>query len=340
VSEKKKKNLPLIAAIALVSLLVIAGAGYVWYTHTPYYAVQQVGVSIAKHDSRTFYEYFDSRGVVGSLTDELFFQPAMRTRGMSEFQNFIAAGAIVMTKNRIDTALLTSIDRIVSPPVHTSFYHVFPQSLGENVYQDQFMPQGKIRLVANRKNATPAQEEKLDLGDLAKSVGQELKTEQQDLKRLAAQRMQEYATIHQDQLIGRLLAGPSNGQSMKTMFAEYGFSKENFRTMYFQKVDDRDLLTAEFFAPKINANIPVSLELIPTNPGDLLPNYRVARAWHMKDTMKKLGEDTDTQVQELIRYGLQDVAPQQAADRTRDLLKRITRHEGAQKLLDKLKGRF
>lgn len=342
---KISKGKAAIIAVAVLTTLAIVGAGGIfWWIHSPYFTLQQIGTAISKRDSQTFYKYCDAQTLVTTLTNELFLEPAMATHGMSQFQNYVAAGAIVMTKAKMDNALLTNIDRMVTPTPHTSYYHVFPRHLdwqGEvcpNVYslsQNQFLSfsplePGPVKLVS----------QKLDLTDFARNLGHELKNEQADLKRLAAQRMQEYAMSHQDKLIGRLISGPANGTSLKSLVNEYGFQTSNIKNMYVHTEDERQIATVEFFSPKVNANVPLSLELTPITPGEVFSEYKVIRVWKIKETMQKLGEDTDTQVQELVVCSLQDIAPAQAQDRTGNLLKRLGQHESTKRLLQQLKGKF
>lgn len=369
--KRKATNIARIGLITLAVLCVLGIIVYAWYIHTPYYAIQQVGTSIAHKDAKTFYRYCDSNAVVNSLTDQLFFQPAMHTHGMSDFQNYVACGAIVLTKQRMDKALIGAVERMFTSVPDISLEQRFPKlstrSLDANplVVSDPFASRTLLTDEVSNKNVSIARtfqspivlvsnpaarfsdttgdgkdEDKIDFNAVAKTIGQELKNEQNDLKRLAAQRMQEYAASHQDELVGRMLAGPTQGASMKDLFTAYGFQKENIRRVYFKKDGDRELFTAEFFSPKVNADVPISVELIPISPGDLISQYKVGRIYELKQTMLKLGEDTDTQVQELVRYSLQDIAPQAAADRTRSLINRLTKSEGAKKLLEKLKGRF
>lgn len=370
-SQSRAKLIKITSAVVTL-LVVTCGIGYFWYMHTPYFAVQQIATAIARKDANTFYEYCDAKGVVTSLTDQLFLKPAMSTRGMSQFQNFVAAGAIVMTKNRMDIALLHAIDRMFVPIPNTSFYHVFPDKgfrhgIAVNVYDttgDDSIDNrtGKIVLVARQEqervqsqrrdkqtqkqdhapveDQTQEQEEKLNLRDFASSVGRELKTEQNDLKELAAKRMHEYAAAHQNELIGRILAGPTQGASMRDLLNEYGFQSKNFKKLYFRKDDDREICTVEFFSPKVNANVPISVELVPVAPAEVFSKWRVARMWKLKETMTALGEDTDTQVCDLVRFSLQDISPEQAATRTRNLLERITKQKGAKQLLEQLKDRL
>ncbi|MDZ4837109.1 MAG: DUF2939 domain-containing protein [Candidatus Melainabacteria bacterium] len=329
------KSVAKIVAITLVVLAILGGGGIFWWIHSPYYTIQQIGTAISKRDAEKFYQFCDAKTVVTTLTNELFLQPAMATHGMSNFQNYVAAGAIVMTKARLDNALLTNIDRLVAPIPHTSFYHVFPEQLYwqgghcQNVYSYE-SKDPVVKLVAK----------KLDLREFARNLGQELKTEQDDLKRLAAQRMQEYASSHQDKLIGRLIAGPSNGVSVKSILTEYGFQTSNIKSMYVHTEDERQIATVEFFSPKVNANVPLSFEMTQITPGELFSMYRVIRVWKIKETMQKLGEDTDTQVQELIVCSLQDIAPDKAENRTGNLLKRLGQHESTKQLLKQLKGKF
>ncbi len=346
-----KKNKVTIAILILLTLAIVAGGAVFWWIHSPYFAIQQIGTALTKRDAEKFYKYCDAKTLVSTLTNELFLQPAMATHGMSQFQNYVAAGAIVMTKAKMDNALLTSIDRAVSPIPHTSFYHVFPRHLLEqgslcpNVYsfnQNQFIS-GGLSGEQGFKSATDPVKlvlQKSDLTEFARNLGHELRHEQDDLKRLAAQRMQEYAASHQDKLIGRLISGPTNGNSFKTLVDEYGFRTSNIKTMYVHTDDDRQIATVEFFSPKVNANVPLSFELTPITPGELFSEYKVVRIWKIKETMQRLGEDTDTQVQELIVCSLQDIAPKAAQDRTGNLLKRLGQHESTKKLLQQLKGKF
>lgn len=356
--KRKTTKIVRVGLITLAVLCLLGILGYAWYMHTPYYAIQQVGTAIAHKDAKTFYRYCDSNAVVNSLTDQLFFQPAMHTHGMSDFQNYVACGAIVMTKQRMDRALIGAVERMFGPQPDISFERRFPKlsakSLDANplVLPDPFSTQGaiglktKIVLISNPAaqfsdtTGDGKGEDKIDFNAVAKSIGQELKNEQNDLKLKAAQRMQEYAASHQDQLLGQILAGQTQGASMQDLINTYGFQKENVRRFYFQKDGERELFTVEFFSPKVNADVPISVELVPVSPADLFSQYKVARLYELKQTMLKLGEDTDMQVQELVRYSLQDIAPQAAADRTRSLLNRITKSESGKKLLEKLKGRF
>ena len=368
-ADRKSVKLLRVGLILLAVFCLLGILLYAWYMHTPYYAIQQVGTAIAHKDSKTFYRYCDSNSVVNSLTDQLFFQPAMHTHGMSDFQNYVACGAIVMTKQRMDRALMSAVERMFTPAENLSFRSGFPMLSVENLRKnplvlpdpfiqdltayDSFQPNGiagslrsRVILVSNpadklkvtQGDSTP--DEKIDFNAVAKSIGQELKNEQNDLKRLAAQRMQEYAASHQDQLVGRMLAGPTQGASLKDLFTTYGLQKENVRRMYFRKDEERELFTVDFFSPRVNGEVPISVELVPISPSDLISQYKVARLYDLKNSMIKLGEDTDAQVQELVRYSLQDIAPEAAANRTRSLINRLTKSDGAKKLLEKLKGRF
>ncbi len=340
-----------IAVAAGIALSIIGGLTALWYVHSPYFALQQIGMSFAKRDAETFHKFCDSNTLVTTLTNELFFQPAMNTPGMSQFQCIVAGGAIMMTKAKLDNALISNIDRVLTPVPHTSFYHVFPHHLYlqsaklPDVYSFNQRPVLKLAgYEGDGKNLLDTDREglaqKIDLRDVARNLGRELQSEQNDLKRLAAQRMQEYAVSHQDKLIGRLLAGPSSGVSMKSLLAEYGFQTENIKAIYVHNVDDREIATIEFFSPKVQANVPLSLELTPISPGEVLSMYKVIRVWKIKETMQRLGEDTDAQVQELIVCSMQDISPKNAENRTGNLLKRLGQHDSTKRLLQQLKGKF
>jgi len=94
---------------------VIGAIGFFIWIDTPYFAIQQIGTSLAKRDSKTFYEYIDTATLINVLTSELLYVPAMNTPSLSEFQRYVANGALIMTKNRIDHALYNGINRLVMP---------------------------------------------------------------------------------------------------------------------------------------------------------------------------------------------------------------------------------
>lgn len=179
-----KKNKVTIAVLIVLTLAAVAGGALFWWIHSPYFTLQQIGAALAKRDAEKFYKYCDAKTLVTTLTNELFLQPAMATHGMSQFQNYVAAGAIVRTKAKMDNALLSNIDRAVSPIPHTSFYHVFPRHLFEqgnscpNVYcfsQNQFLSNGstaKDGFQSGESSPVKLVLQKSDLSDFARNLGQ------------------------------------------------------------------------------------------------------------------------------------------------------------------------
>ena len=352
----KKKKLGLALAIGTITAIVTGAIGFFIWIHTPYFAIQQIGTSLAKRDSKTFYEYIDTATLINGLTTELLYVPAMNTPSLSEFQRYIANGALIITKNRIDHALYNGINRLVMPLANVSSKPASLSIARREALRDLLLTrqardewnlcyfeqrddegfENKI-LFVNDEDKKP---ETINLNDFAKSVGQELKVEQRDMQKLVAKRMQEYLNMRQDRLIGKLFGVSRGAGSIKAVVAEYGFQKENIRTMYFHTDEDRQVCTLEFYSPRIRANVPLSVELIPVSPGEVLSKWKVIRMWKLKESFIKLGEDTDHQIQELVAYAMQDVTPRHAVDRTGNLLKRLGEHESTQKLWKQLQGKF
>ncbi len=343
----RKAKVVRISIVIIVSLLVLGGITFYWWMHTPYFAVQQAATAIAKRDQSTFYEYVEAKQLVEELTNDLLCQPAYKTPGLSEMQRYVAAGAVILWKAKIDRALLSGIDRWVAPnnisydadfnQVTTAFRR---DSVDITLCKDTDETTAADKL--GTTNDTIMVSQTFNFKEFTRAVGHELNTEQDNLKRLAAQRMHEYADSHQETLIGRLFSpqGQGRGSSIKQLFTEYGLSTDNVKKMYFHRDEDRQICTVEFFSPKIQANVPFSIELVPINPSEIFSKWRIVRVWKIKESLLMLGEDTDQQVQSLISYTMQDITPKNAAQRTGDLIKRIGEKDVTKQLLQQLRGRF
>ncbi len=367
----KKGTVVKISLSILVSVLVLAGTVVFWWVHTPYFAVQQVAAAIVKRDQATFYEFVEVKHLVEELTNDLLCQPAYQTPGLSEMQRYVAAGAVLLWKTKIDRALLSGIDRWVSPQNNISFGFDDDRIPSETRIRNARRLAHRTAAVDNRTNRgfsgeaieislcndrdeTPVvcgsrttHDTKLisadfSLKEFTRAVGHELNSEQDNMKRLAAQRMREYAESHQEKLIGRLFSPQQQGRSnsLRQLFTEYGLSHGNVKKMYFHRDDDRQICTVEFFSPKIQANVPFSIELTPVNPSEIFSKWKIVRVWKLKESLKMLGEDTDQQVQSLVSYTMQDITPQNAVQRTGELIKRIGEKDVTKQLLQQLRGRF
>ncbi len=356
-----RKRVLIISLSVLVSLMVFGAAFMTWWIHTPLYALQQAGFAIVQHQPKQFQEVVDVETIVTLLTEEVLYTPAVQTPGLSEFQRYVASGAIVTLREKIDNALINKIDSWVSkskayrsdesplhPPLRTVYApHRFIQADAYNIEYATADDNNELAVEDGYSEMEPyivpvADQGGLDWRGLARTVGKELKTEQEDVKHLVARRMYEYAYAHQDTFVGRIFSNPRQERArfMKSLVTEYGFQPSNFKKLYLHRDQEKEICTAEFFCPKRNALVPISVELIPIDPSALLSKWRIVRIWKPKDTLRALGEDTDQQIQEMVAYSLQDVTSRNAWQRTGNLLKRIGEQDVTKRFLQRLNSGF
>ncbi|MBX9693165.1 MAG: hypothetical protein K2Z81_12320, partial [Cyanobacteria bacterium] len=222
-----RKRVLIISISVLIPLMVLGAALAVLWVHSPIYALQQAGIAIVQKRPEQFYEVVDVEKIVTMLTEEVLYIPALQTPGLSEFQRYVAAGAITISREKIDSALIKKIDSWVSKstaygpiespynnqitgavdcdfsrPSNDTVFTTTDQPWLESDEDDPFVDpmEPHIIPVANQGG--------LDWGGLARTVGKELKTEQEDVKHLVARRMYEYAFAHRNTFVGRVFSSP------------------------------------------------------------------------------------------------------------------------------------
>lgn len=148
--------------------------------------------------------------------------------------------------------------------------------------------------------------------------------EKQRLKNATFERMSEFARKHPNSLINRIFAAPTGGRAsaVKEILAECGFRASNFKKYQLEKKGTKVIAHLTFYSPRIKDLVTVKLELERIKQG-LFGRYRISRLVDFKRTLNDLDYDTDSQIQGLVSYGLQDLNGQTIAGKAKEVMRAI-----------------
>lgn len=325
------------AIIGFLVLAVITGViGVFWYLTSPYYTLQEIGVSLQNRDSEKFYRLVDVQTIITSLTSEIISEPALKTPRLSGFQMTIVTSAIGLGKESIDRAFVNRIDRYFNPSIRScvpSDLQIVPPDANSN--------HDSMGLIAeqNTEEYTLADNGGESIGQFAKELGRELTGETAQLKRQVYQRMIHHAENHRDTFIGAIFAAPTRGLPMQEMCDQYGFDLKQIKGLTFGGSDTEQTGTVTFYSPKVKRNVSLYFDL--TRPGgDMFVPWQIRKFRDLRLTFLDLGEDTDSQVQEMIAYSVAGMTQQNVFKETGGVLKRLSRSNAAKNLLETIKGKF
>ncbi|MGD9682952.1 MAG: hypothetical protein AB7W16_17325 [Candidatus Obscuribacterales bacterium] len=302
--SKKSTSKRLIAAATGALILVsTAGAGYLWWTTTPQFAIIQIRDSIKSRDPKTFNQFVDVAQVVSCFTDEVIFVPAERTKNLTRFQRAVGLGAFRIAKVSIDNALIFQIQKWISEkPVDAS----------------------SIQLESEQPDS-PDQAEVPENAPISSILRDELKLEKERLKERTYRKMVEYAATQPDTLVHRIFVAPEGGHrnTVRKIFRDYGFQKKNLKKVDLDMVGEKCLCTLHFDCPVSGRLVPVTFELLRDNTSPL-SRFRVTRLIRANETFAAAGEDADQQVQGLVAHGLAGVTFSGVLKETRSIFMRVT----------------
>lgn len=193
------------------------------------------------------------------------------------------------------------------------------------------------------QDETDAQEQETDTADGGKKrhfwqarprgfgslVRMQWKKEKQRLKNATFTRMSEFARAHPNSLINRIFAAPTGGRAnaVKEILAECGFRGKNFKKYQLEKKGSKVIAHLTFYSPRIKDLVTVKLELERLRQGPF-GRYRISRLVDFKETLNDLDYDTDSQIQGLVAYGLQDLTGQTIAGKAKEVMRAIDASTG------------
>lgn len=264
------------------------------------------------HDPATFNKYVDVAGAVSQFTDDLIFEPAQTTENLTRFQQVVGLGALGMSKNPIDNTMIFQVQKWLQRK------RVHKKSLSVN---DSLNDEDESDEEDYEEDNLSSLEEPPTLKEVLKK---ELKFEIQKLKDTTRDRMIAYAKQNPETLVNKIFVAPQGKKrnSFKQILRHYGFTGKNIRKVEVNPVNDKYVCTLYFFSPIINDVVPVHFELARVK-SSTLPYYRIKRIIKVKECFLVLGEDTDDQVQGLVKHGLKDLSLKSTVSETKDFLKRI-----------------
>ncbi len=328
-----KKKLLFIALAVL--LLVGCCIAYIYWINSPLSAAHAVGMAIAKKDRAAFDRLVDIDNLIDALTGEVLYDPAVHTPDLTDLQRYVSVAAVGMAKVKIDRALHRSVDNWLSLQNGASPQSCLPSTKLQLCSNLRYLPDqpvysdvGAPVLISgqSRSRVVLAQASSGVLGDFAKAVRKEFSAEGEQQKQNFLRRMNEFANAHPDYLISRLLLAPAEGRSgaIKSVLSDYGLVKQNFRGKFqVWENEQGQVLTCYFFSPKVNHEVPLSIQFVRQNPDEFMASWKITRLAQIKETFLELGEDTDKQVQELVAYSLQDVTSRNAIKSGVNILKHL-----------------
>lgn len=321
---------------------MVVGAGILWWRSTPEYCLREAGKSFYSHDHSRFNEVVNVTGLVMSFTEEIIFAPARTTPGLTKLQRVVGLGVLESTRTKLDNTLVYQVQNIVKydsihPPATDSSVNagVNPSAdsgaaAGTNAAVPP-SPGGNHESGLDTTVANSVAAGRAEIG-FARAFALELDAEKQKLKQVAFDKMLEFARQNPETIVHKIFYAQENktGFGMKQILQNYGFRKQNYRGYKIKRGKVDCVCTLRFFSPKINDEIHVRLEL-ERPQREIFTPYRISKFVDLKSTFKELGEDTDSQVQGLIAYGLEDVNKQSIKEEARSILLEVGRRLGGQK---------
>lgn len=268
-------------------------------------------------DSVTFNRYVDIAGTVTTFTDDVIFEPARETDGLSKFQVVVGLGALDVARIPINNRLIYQIQKWIRER---------PKKEAE---------EGEVCRTKPVKDKTPTiaeldEENKGKLKDIEESesfsniLQNELKNEKERLIKETFNKMVDYADDYPDTLVNKIFvdAYKNKTTTFRQIMRSYGFTKKNLKKVDIKPMGEICLCILHYYCPITEMDVPVTFEL-KKDYDSTLPYYRIVRLINAKETFFLLGENTDEQVKGLVKAGLTGLSFKSALDETKQLLKRI-----------------
>lgn len=301
----KKKTSKRVIVMACVCLILAgaAGAGYLWWTTTPQFALTQIRDSIKTRDAKTFNKFVDVAQLVTRFTDDVIFVPAERTKNLTRFQRAVGLGAFRIAKVSIDNALIFQIQKWIS------------EKPGDGCSLEP----------ESERPDSPERAKVPENPPISSILRDELKLEKERLKERTYRKMVEYAATQPDTLVHRIFVAPEGGRrnTVRKIFRDYGFQRKNLKKVDIDMVGEKCLCTLHFDCPVSGRPVPVTFELLRDNTSPL-SRFRVTRLIRADETFAAAGENADQQVQGLVAHGLAGVTFSGVIQETKSILMRVT----------------
>ncbi len=334
-------------AIVLLTIALLFSGAYFYWTTTPLFVFQEAAFATREHDLAKFEKYVDAQGLIDSAVNEVLINPIETMPGLSEIGRRVAVAAIGLSVGPIETKLLrhledhvSGIHRVSALPqrqkVAGADADQYANVLGDSQTdpdQEMSVAPGPYRLVSY--NAAGS------LSNVLAVTRQEVHNEFERLRKIAYDRMQFYASMHQQGIVGRLLSmanDPRPGQ-MSSLLTEYGLTKENLKGVaYCSTTNDGTgelcKIGFKFFSPKVSHTVILEFELLKTPQ-----NWRITRLSNLPTLLSELDPSYQSDFQNLIQTAVQGISSRSVQNEVGNLAKRITDSDAVKKFLHGLNSR-
>jgi len=329
-----------VALIVVVTICLLASAGYFYWISSPFFAFQQVALAVKDHDQAQFDRYVDFDNLIDQLLDDVLVQPAAATPHLSGFQREVAGGALGMAKANIIKGMTESLHKALSRESlnqstgpDTSFWQNFAgdAAIASPIYRGPLLAQATDQNPAG----TPG------MKDLFNSAGHELSGEISRLKNTAYNRMFAYIQSHPDTVPGKLINCPPEERSShaRALLEQYGLTAKHFKGLGECK-SVTDMLGREksdiglrFYSPKIDSEVTV---IVAMEKGLTSKDWRIMRLSNIKDVMNEVEVNYDRDIHELVEYSLSGMSNENLHADWKNMKSKIIEHPAAQNLLKRL----
>lgn len=331
-------------ALLITAALILAGiCGYLYWTTTPLYVLQDAGMAIIRHDLTKFESRVDIESAVDNLLEDLLVKPSKTTPGLTALQRETGREAIAFAKLTLSNQLCGTLRRAVlrasasSPNTGSKPSRNLPEA---QFWNDTINLAFAINPAIAGNNPGMS-----DVQSFFKAAGKELGREAGKLKNETYYRLTSCAQSQPKTIAGKLLGSHPRllGSQAKQLIEDYGFTKDNFAGLEScteKSVDEVGQLAYprfKFHSPKAGKDVVIELELLRRSA---LGDWKLSRISNIPELMNGLGEDYEYQVHSLMTCSLAGVTAQSVNDEVRGVTERIKNSSGAQNLINKLKMRF
>ncbi|MBS1994230.1 MAG: hypothetical protein JSS86_18760 [Cyanobacteria bacterium SZAS LIN-2] len=316
-----------IAAFILVIVFLLALAGYFYWINSPFFAFQQVALSIKNHDAATFDRYVATEEIIDHLVDDILVEPALSTPNLSGFQKTVAGGALAIAKSNIAASLKQSLNKVLNKSD--------AQSPDNSSWLNFGIP---AAIAATRGDEVTGS----GIKDLLKTAGNEMTGELSRMKSTAYNRMIAYIQAHPDTVPGKLMNCPPQERAShaRALLTDYGLAAENFKGLGDWKTSSDEILGREkadiglrFFSPKISREITIMVALEKTLA---TKEWRIMRLSNIHDVMEQVEENYDRDIHELVEYSLSGMSNENLHSDFQNIKQKLQDHPAAQNFLKRL----
>jgi hypothetical protein len=325
------------------SIVVLAGA-YLYWTTTPLFAFQESALAVRDHDLEKFQKYIDCEKLIDGAMNDVLIHPIETMPGLSEIGRRVAVAAIGVLVTPAERTLLRKIEKHVSGSLDFS---VLPReqnmatqksaTTAGPYYTDVPLP---VREAPN-PYMLASYNTSGDLGNVLSVTRQEVTGEFEKLRKIAYERMENYASSHPQGIVGRMfiMARDPQHANMSGMLSEYGLDRKNFKGLaYCNTADDgtgENCKTGfKFLSPKVNHEVVLEVELKKS-----AGNWRVVRLSNIEQLIENVDPSYASDFQSLIQSSVQGMNSQSVKNEVSALTKRITESDAVKNFLQKLNTR-